>query len=237
MEDLDLGLNIGFDTEFQALLENTSGTASHSNQQDLSASSSTGCSKCSQYRKDIQQMEKEHRVNFLFLKKKVISTDMLIKRFKSKQDDILSISNILLLISADNYAKTVLTLKQQLDNANRDSNILSEQLKSAMESIKPLRENKEVLESALREKSGAVAHLTDRLHAEEALRNQRSSVAQRNQELEREKQELDKKIKSLETRNKSMQSNIKGLESEYSIFVLNEKSDNGSLHVLDFFKV
>ena len=34
-----------------------------------------------------------------------------------------------------------------------------------------------------------------------------------------------------------MQSNIKGLESEYSIFVLNEKSDNGSLHVLDFFKV
>ncbi|RUS78812.1 hypothetical protein EGW08_013430 [Elysia chlorotica] len=157
-------------------------------------------------------MEKEHRLNFLFLKKKVISTDMLIRRFKAKQDDILFLNHKI--SQADTQAKTVLTLKQQLDNANRDSNILSEQLKSAMESIKPLQEKREVLESALRERSSEVTHLTDRLHAEEALRNQRSSIAQINQELEREKLDMERKIKTLEAKSRSLQSTIKNLESD-----------------------
>ena len=55
MDDLDpnIGLNIGFDTDFHALFEgSTTGAAPISHHQDVSApsSSGSGCSKCAKYR-------------------------------------------------------------------------------------------------------------------------------------------------------------------------------------------
>ncbi|GFO05161.1 hypothetical protein PoB_003166600 [Plakobranchus ocellatus] len=98
--DLDLELDLGFDSDFQTFLHrNGDSTPSSSNEHAFSSSSSRQaqgidfcgfeCSKCSKYREDIERMEKEHKENFLFLKRKIINTDMLIRRFKAKQEDIL----------------------------------------------------------------------------------------------------------------------------------------------------
>ncbi|GFS18435.1 hypothetical protein ElyMa_006847800 [Elysia marginata] len=178
--DVDLGLNIGFDTDFQTLLESSNATTTNQQQQDSSASCSSVCSNC----------------------------------FKLRE--------------VDAQAKTMLSLKRQLESANRDSSILSEQLKTAMEDMKPLKEDKKELESALREKSSEVESLTDRLYAEEAIRNQRSGVVQRNKELETEKLNLEKKIRCLETRNKSLQSSVQNLEGLAAVTGQGQRTSSGS---------
>ncbi|GFO05160.1 hypothetical protein PoB_003166500 [Plakobranchus ocellatus] len=69
-----------------------------------------------------------------------------------------------------------------------------------MQNIKPLEEENNRLESELRDKAGQLVHLSERLHAEEALRNQRTSIIQRITEVESEKVDLEKTIKSLEAK-------------------------------------
>ncbi|XP_005110579.2 serine-rich adhesin for platelets [Aplysia californica] len=203
---------LNFDTEFESVLTPASvpvngNGASSSSTFHLPAGSSTFgisplCTGCQKYKLEMERMDQEHRTNFQFLKKKIIGTDLVIRRFKSKQDE------------SEAQVGMVESLKKKLVQANRDSTLLSEQLRSTVESIKPLEEDKTRLEGVVRRKDVEIQNLHTRLKAEEAFKTQKTAWDERNFNMAQTVAGLEKKNYSLNTRNRVLESKMSDLEHE-----------------------
>ena len=95
---------------------------------DSRTKSTSRCQECEHYKNEMERMDNEHRTNFQFLKKRLIGSDTVIRRCKIQQDE------------KDTHIKIIEALKIERDQANKDSTLLSEQLKVAVDSLKPLEE-------------------------------------------------------------------------------------------------
>ncbi|XP_060607566.1 uncharacterized protein LOC132759755 [Ruditapes philippinarum] len=156
----------------------------------LSTDTPEWCSNCQSLKQEIKRLQDEQLQNFSKLKQKIISTDLLIKKYKSKCDDY------------DVQCKRTEEANKRADKSQRQCEILETQLKAALLDTEPLRKTKITLEAEIRLKNSEIQSMSDKLLAVESARKQYEHLSKANtldiEKLEAEKKELMTKIKSRE---------------------------------------
>lgn len=94
---------------------------------DLSDLTGNWCESCESLRQEVKRLQDDQVQNFSKLKQKIISTDLLIKKYKSKCDDY------------DMQSKRLEDVTRRQEKAQRQSETLELQLKSSLLETEPLR--------------------------------------------------------------------------------------------------
>ncbi|XP_021346929.1 uncharacterized protein LOC110446217 isoform X1 [Mizuhopecten yessoensis] len=141
------------------------------------------CDQCKVLKQELQKLQQEHSLNYSTLKKKVISTDLLIKKYKAKCED------------HDAQSKTVEDTSKKLEQVQRESSTLNVQLTSSLQQIEPLKKAKNALELELRQKVKEIQTLQDKLTASVAVTKQYESLA-KSSTSEKDKTEEERKTNS-----------------------------------------
>ncbi|XP_052783577.1 uncharacterized protein LOC128219697 [Mya arenaria] len=157
---------------------------------DLNMDTPSWCSSCNNLRQEIKKLQDERVQSFQKIKQKIIPTDLLIKKYKSKCDDILF------------QCRKVDDANKRAEKFQRQCEILEAQLKASLLDTEPLRANKTQLEAKLREKTQEAQNLTDKVISLEGITRQYEHLSYTSaadiDRLESEKRELLVKCKNLE---------------------------------------
>ncbi|XP_033759835.1 uncharacterized protein LOC117342000 [Pecten maximus] len=141
------------------------------------------CEQCKVLKQELQKLQQEHSLNYTTLKKKVISTDLLIKKYKAKCED------------HDTQSKTMEDMTKKMEQLQRESSTLNVQLSSSLQQIEPLKKAKHALETEVKQKVKEIQTLQDKLTASLAVRKQYESLA-KSTTSEKEKTEEERKTNS-----------------------------------------
>ncbi|XP_052214517.1 uncharacterized protein LOC127833360 isoform X2 [Dreissena polymorpha] len=158
---------------------------------DLSAEATDWCTSCQALKQQLAQVREEQVQNFQKLKQKIISTDLLIKKYKSKCDE------------HDIQCKKTDDAIKRADRYQRQTEILETQLKAALLDTEPLRQSKISLEKQLSERTSEVQTLSDRILSLEGVNRQYDNLSRANsvdlERLQAERKEHLARIKCLES--------------------------------------
>lgn len=196
---------------------------------DLTTLAGSWCESCETLRQEVKQLQEDQVQNFGKLKQKIISTDLLIKKYKSKCDDY------------DNQSKRLEETTRRLEKAQRQSETLELQLKSSLLETEPLRKTKQNLEVELRLKNAELEEANNKMVCAQGLQQQIQGENKYLQEqldkMEAEKRELKEKlhfykkaerdeetVKSLKAEMASMKKEVSRLNRENSKLLKKEKS-------------
>ncbi|XP_053404351.1 uncharacterized protein LOC123555845 [Mercenaria mercenaria] len=187
----------------------------------LSTDTPEWCSNCQSLKQEIKRLQDEQIQNFGKLKQKIISTDLLIKKYKSKCDDY------------DVQCKRNEEANKRADKYQRQCEILETQLKAALLDTEPLRKTKITLEAEIRLKNAELQSMSDRMLAVESAQKQYEHLSKASShdvdKLEAEKKDLLAKIKSMEAGKltkeaaKEFKHEISSLKREKAAMLKNEK--------------
>ncbi|XP_050416178.1 uncharacterized protein LOC126830018 [Patella vulgata] len=152
-----------------------------------------GCQGCDKLQKLVDKHQEEKQVNYKTLKQKIVSTDQLIKRFRSKCEEY------------DQQSKMLEDVTRKLERSKRNTETVNSQLQTSLQQLEPLKKQAENLTTSLRRKDSTIQTLEDKLQAAEKLRAQfeAASRVHDSEKLkmgkeEKERKALTKKIDSLE---------------------------------------
>ncbi|XP_067668546.1 serine-rich adhesin for platelets-like [Haliotis asinina] len=171
------------------------------------------CEGCRKLKKEVKRLQEEHAINYQTLKQKIISTDLLIRKYRTKCEEY------------DVQNKRLEDLSRKLDRSQLDCEMLETQLKASLQSTEPLKQTRVDLEAKLKVKDREILNLKNSLEGAEMMRRQFEALIASNDILsnEEDKKQREKKIQALESSNsryanqmKSARDDLKSLKSELS---------------------
>ncbi|XP_071165818.1 putative autophagy-related protein 11 [Mytilus edulis] len=164
------------------------------------------CDQCKSLKQELKKLQDEHALNYSTLKKKIISTDLLIKKYKSKCDDY------------DVQNKRHEDFFKKYEDLQRESETLNTQLGSTLQQLEPLRKAKTILDADNKQKLQEVQSLRDRqagleltLRQYEEMSRETSTYKDRYDVLKKENQ---KKMQNLETINQKNEALLNKVRDE-----------------------
>ncbi|XP_074658268.1 uncharacterized protein LOC141911188 [Tubulanus polymorphus] len=172
------------------------------------------CQSCIQLRNEMSKMLQDHELNFKTLKQKIISTDLLIKKYNTKSQDY------------NNQTKQLEEVTKKLDKVNYDSSILERQLKSTLSEVEPLRQKLKEWDLDREKYFISVQQLEDKVSAAESVSRQYETVGL---EAEAVREKNERKIRDLSRDAKSLEEKCKRLETaEKKLKALYEESKSNA---------
>ncbi|KAL5004278.1 hypothetical protein ScPMuIL_017734 [Solemya velum] len=209
-ESSHVGIMEEFDNTLHADILSTFDLASVA---DEDSTAGLWCESCQKLQQEVKKLKEEQSLNYSTLKQKIISTDLLIKKYKAKCEDILfekfdhTSTTFLNFVHYDEQVKKFEDGTRHLDRVQRESDTLGAQLRVSLEEIEPLKKLKISLEKEKNSRDQEVQILQDQLNASERTRQQLSeltrSTSNYKAKFEDERKELAKKLQGLETKSKT----------------------------------
>ncbi|XP_013403612.1 uncharacterized protein LOC106168898 isoform X2 [Lingula anatina] len=167
------------------------------------------CEGCQALRRELTQLQSEHELNYTTLKQKIISTDLLIKKFSSKCQEY------------EAQGRKLEEVSKLLETYQRDCGSLEARLMTSLQELEPLKEARTRLEKSKAKLEKEVQNLRDKLSAAEVTCRQ---FSQANEELmkqqkgaaEGDQKTTNKKIQILESSIKKKDETISKIKGESS---------------------
>ncbi|XP_064615811.1 serine-rich adhesin for platelets-like [Liolophura sinensis] len=162
------------------------------------------CEECQVLKQQLAKSQEDHASNYTTLKQKIISTDLLIKKFKTKCDKY------------DSQTKKLEDTTKKLEKSQRDCQTLEQQMKVALEQLEPLKKANATLAKEKSRQGQQVAILNDKLQAAEQLQKQYQQFTlesdKHKKACEQKTEESKKKLHNLEISSKKQESTIAKLK-------------------------
>ncbi|XP_061184978.1 uncharacterized protein LOC133192991 [Saccostrea echinata] len=173
------------------------------------------CEQCKIYKKNYEKLQEEHARSYNTLKKKIISTDLLIKKYKTKCEEY------------DQQARKLEDAVKRQEQLQRETDTLQVQLSSALHQIEPLKQDKVKLDQEVKRKLQEIQNLQDQVVAGESFKSQyeqlNKSLLEDKDKHEQELKDANKKVRELELSQQRQESQITKLKEDNKVL----KRENG----------
>ncbi|XP_062575154.1 uncharacterized protein LOC134237083 isoform X2 [Saccostrea cucullata] len=173
------------------------------------------CEQCKVYKKNYEKLQEEHARSYNTLKKKIISTDLLIKKYKTKCEEY------------DQQTRKLEDAIKRQEQLQRETDTLQAQLSSALHQIEPIKQDKVKLEQEVKRRVQEIQNLKDQVTAGQSFKSQyeqlNKSLLEDKDKHEQELKDATKKVRELELSHQRQESQITKLKEDNKVL----KKDNG----------
>uniref|UniRef100_A0A8W8MQ21 Uncharacterized protein n=1 Tax=Magallana gigas TaxID=29159 RepID=A0A8W8MQ21_MAGGI len=164
------------------------------------------CEQCKVFKKNYEKLQEEHALSYNTLKKKIISTDLLIKKYKSKCED------------HDQQTRKLEDSVKKQEQLQREAETLQSQLSAALRQIEPLKQEKLVHDQEKRRQLQEIQTLRDQIVAGESFKTQyeqlNRSLLEGKEKHDQEIKDANKRIRELEQSQQKQEIQLTKLKGE-----------------------